>query len=196
MKISSGIFYVEWETTKVLRVFLEILGSNGSVLLKQYAANSAFVKGKIWGWSEFSKRKRVLQLEKDRFLPLNTLTARCRMRRCENRSQERVQMYAKTVINFEKLSFIWSIEKFNSLKLEQKIPFVVKSTSQEVLMTLNLFLCQLQHSDEIIFIDFNCVNKKLKYFLFKVFLINNRADNIGCNQREIWYEAYEKKRDV
>ncbi|GFQ89840.1 TD and POZ domain-containing protein 1 [Trichonephila clavata] len=137
----------------------EILGSDGSVLSKEKIDKHAFVKESNFGFPTFIERNRVLQLEKDRFLPLNTLTVRCRMRRCENKSQERVQMYAKTVIDFEKMSFIWAIDKFSCLKNDQKVPFEMKSTSKEILMSFDLFLREGQHSDDLIFIDVQCFKK-------------------------------------
>ncbi|GFV18969.1 TD and POZ domain-containing protein 3 [Trichonephila clavipes] len=168
----------------------EILGSDGSVLEEKHATKHEFPKASIWGLFENLERTRVFQFEKDNFLPLNTLTLRCRMRRCENRSQKRVEMFAKTVINFEKMSFIWDIKNFSSLTRDQRIPFVMNSSSKEVLMKLNLFLCEGRNSNEIIVIDFHSVNKKMKYFLFKAFLIADGGNKTYCNQREFWCEGY------
>ncbi|GFU61277.1 TD and POZ domain-containing protein 3 [Trichonephila clavipes] len=92
------------------------------------------------------------------------------------------------------MAFVWAIEKFSSLKLDQRVPFLMKSAFKEELMTLNLFLCEGQHSDEIIFIDFNNVSKKMKYFLFKAFMIDDKGNKIACNQREFWYEEHTKSR--
>ncbi|GFR06501.1 TD and POZ domain-containing protein 3 [Trichonephila clavata] len=179
------------ESIEIEFVF-EILRRDGSVLKKRSLTKQEFKKVASKGCSKFVKRKRVLQFEKDNFLPQNTLTARCRIRRYKNRSQERVQMFAKTVINIEKMSFIWDIKKFSSLKLEQRIPFVMNSSSKKVLMKLNLFLCEERHNNEIIFIYFDSVNKKIKYFLFKAFLIDDGGNKINCNQREFWCEENEK----
>ncbi|GFY42617.1 hypothetical protein TNIN_324991 [Trichonephila inaurata madagascariensis] len=68
----------------------EILGSDGSVLEEMHETKHEFPKAYIWGWSENLERTRVFQFEKHHLLPLNTLTVRCRMRRCENRRQERL----------------------------------------------------------------------------------------------------------
>ncbi|GFQ63899.1 TD and POZ domain-containing protein 1 [Trichonephila clavata] len=171
---------------------LEILGIDGSVLGKKNEGKHEFIIDEYMGDSSFVEWTRVLQFEKNNFSPLNTLTVCCKMRRCENRSKECMQMFAKTVINVEKMSSIWDIKQFSSLKLEQRIPFVMKSMSKEVLMKLNLFLCEGRRSDEIIFIDFDCVNKKMKYFYFKVFLIADGGNKIDCNQRDFWCKENEK----
>ncbi|GFS59812.1 TD and POZ domain-containing protein 1 [Trichonephila clavipes] len=171
---------------------LEILGSDGTVLQKSDSTGQEFLITDSWGCSKMIERRRVFQFEKNNFVPLNTLTVCCRMRRCENRSHERVQMCAKTVINFEKMSCVWNTEKFSTLKLKQRIPFVMNSKSKEVLMTLNLFLCEGRYSDEIISIDFNCVNEKIKYFHFKVFLIDDEGYKTLCNQQEFWCKGDEK----
>ncbi|GFU61311.1 TD and POZ domain-containing protein 4 [Trichonephila clavipes] len=110
---------------------LEFLGSDGSILKEMYSAQRTFGKEGNCGLPECVERKRVLQLERDRFLPLNILTVRCRMRRSENRSQECVHMCAKTVINFQKMSSVGAIEKFSSLKLDQRVPFLMKSAFKE-----------------------------------------------------------------
>ncbi|GFU66278.1 kelch-like protein 6 [Trichonephila clavipes] len=178
-----------------IEYILEFVGSDGSVLKERYYAKHAFEKERMsWGCKTFALRSAVLQLEKDRFLPLNTLTARCRMRRCENRSQECVQMCAKTVINVEKMSFIWAIEKFSSLKIDQNIPFEMKSLSKEVLMSFGLFLREGQHSDDSIFIDIKCFIKNYKYFLFKVFLMDDSGKKTECQQRGFWYSKHEKNK--
>ncbi|GFY76920.1 TD and POZ domain-containing protein 1 [Trichonephila inaurata madagascariensis] len=96
---------------------LEIVGSDGCVTKERCYIKQEFVKESSCGCGTFALSTTVLQLEKDGFFSQNTLTVRCRMRRCENRSQECVQMCAKTVINVENMSFIWAIEKFSSLKL-------------------------------------------------------------------------------
>ncbi|GFR00815.1 tdpoz3 [Trichonephila clavata] len=172
---------------------LEILGSDDSVLEERYVAKHAFEKeNNSWGLPDIVERTRVLQSEKDRFLPLNTLTVRCRMRRCENKSQERVQMYAKTVIDFEKMSFIWAIDKFSCLKNDQKVPFEMKSTLKEVLMSFGLLLREGQHSDDLIFIDIQCFIKNCKYFLFKVFLMDNTGKKTQRRQREFCYNTRQK----
>ncbi|GFU66281.1 kelch-like protein 6 [Trichonephila clavipes] len=114
------------------------------------------------------------------------------MCRCKNRSQERLQIYAKTVINVEKMSFIWAIEKFSGLKFDQKILFEMKSLSKEVSMSFGLFLREGQHSDDLIFIDINCFIKNYRYFLFKVFLIDVTGGKNECGQREFWYRNHEK----
>ncbi|GFQ79619.1 TD and POZ domain-containing protein 3 [Trichonephila clavata] len=118
---------------------LEFLRSNGSVLVKEYSDKTSFRKSGGLGFPKFVGRTRVMQLEGDPLLPLNILTVRCRVCRCENRGQECVQTYAKTVINFEKISFVWAVEKFSSLKLDQRIPFEMKSTSKEVFMDVCIY---------------------------------------------------------
>ncbi|GFQ89228.1 TD and POZ domain-containing protein 1 [Trichonephila clavata] len=148
---------------------LEILGSDGSVLEKKKETKKEFSIDDYGDDSLYVERTRVLQFEEKHFFPLSTLTVCCKVRRCENRSQERVQMFAKTVINFEKMSSIWDIKQFGSLELEQRIPFVMKSMSKEELMKLNLFLCEGRHSDEIIFIDLNWMNEKMNISTLKCF---------------------------
>ncbi|GFR08826.1 tdpoz3 [Trichonephila clavata] len=92
------------------------------------------------------------------------------------------------------MSFIWAIDKFSCLKIDEKIPFEMKSTSEEVVMSFGLILCEGQHSDDLIFIDIQCFIKKYKYFLFKVFLMDDTGKNTESKEQEFWYNAHLKNK--
>ncbi|GFU04256.1 TD and POZ domain-containing protein 5 [Nephila pilipes] len=168
----------------------EVLGNDHSILTERKIEKREFKKGVPWGKDELRKWIKVLKIDKESYLPLNILTIRCRMGRCDTKCIDPVQMCAKTVISFEKRSFFWAVEKFNSLHPNRRIPFTMESTSKEILMKFCLFVSEGQNSDEIVFIEISCFLKHFKYFILKIFLIDNGGKKNDCGELEFWYDVH------
>ncbi|GFU04246.1 TD and POZ domain-containing protein 3 [Nephila pilipes] len=168
---------------------LEVLGKDHSVLTERHVSKKKFVKGGDWGFNEYEERIKVLKIVKESYLPLNILTIRCRMGRCDTKCIDPVLMCAKTVISFKKRSFNWAVENFNSLHPNRRIPFTMESASKEILMKFCLFVSKGQYSDEI-FIEISCFLNHFKYFILKIFLIDNGGKKSGCCELEFWYDVH------
>ncbi|GFU04254.1 TD and POZ domain-containing protein 3 [Nephila pilipes] len=66
----------------------------------------------------------------------------------------------------------------------------MESTSKEILMKFCLFVSEGQNSDEIIFIEISCFLKHFKYFILKIFLIDNGGNKIDFGGLDFWYNVH------
>ncbi|GFR23872.1 hypothetical protein TNCT_323351, partial [Trichonephila clavata] len=66
-----------------------------------------------WWFSEFHE-KELFQHERQKFLPADILTARCRMWKKFGQIIEERQCFARTRIGVERRSFVWTVPRFST----------------------------------------------------------------------------------
>ncbi|GBM04525.1 Speckle-type POZ protein [Araneus ventricosus] len=157
--------------------------------LRLKTAESDFVRSFGFGFSSFAKRKDVYDTSRDLFLPQDTLTVRCRIwKKGESMTQD-VRCFARTRIGVEKRSFLWNLEKFNTLEPEKKCTYLIKSPkNDEPMMSVDLFVTAGTICDEIIRFELSLEDKTIKYSTFRLSLVDASGNKVECNQEEFWFD--------
>ncbi|GFU42074.1 hypothetical protein NPIL_351651 [Nephila pilipes] len=165
-----------------------------SVLQPSVTLEDIFEKGQNKGKSEFLKRENVFD---SNLLSKDNLTVICRIWEIKRRNKwrkigretetkeknERISLFARTILKAEKRYLVWIIEKFSSFQLSERNTLVVLSSSDEKLMTLEFFLTE-DCCDELITICVSYCNPSIKHFRFHSYLLD---DTIG-NKIEFGYQ--------
>ncbi|GFU23984.1 TD and POZ domain-containing protein 1 [Nephila pilipes] len=100
-------------------------------------AKNSFEKDNTWGFRKFAKKK-FFHLKRTSYLPKDTLTVCCKIRKSTGNNKNFGECVARTRILIERRSFIWSVDRFSSLVLRQTY-MINSSTEGKNIMTLNLF---------------------------------------------------------
>ncbi|KAF8771099.1 Speckle-type POZ protein-like B like protein [Argiope bruennichi] len=121
----------------------------------------------------------VLCERKAEFLPNNTLTIRCQIRR-RDIGIVRDLCFARTQLRDEGLSFIWAVENFSLLLLGHKINY----TLQHCGFTLNLIL-YLEQDDDMLHIEIHALGGRYCSIKYKISAMDTKGKIIhsvenGC----------------
>ncbi|GBM83040.1 TD and POZ domain-containing protein 4 [Araneus ventricosus] len=114
-------YYLARETDKsglrIIRVAFELsfLDSYGIQLVKKMQ-EASIKKDEFKGFAEFVEQAVVFTHRKYEYLPENTLTACCRMKRIGEQPQESVFCSANSVLGVEQSSFYWNIRDFSKIR--------------------------------------------------------------------------------
>ncbi|GFR07479.1 TD and POZ domain-containing protein 5 [Trichonephila clavata] len=171
---------------------LEFLSMDGSVIKRMSVSKQIFKQDDGFGYPEVEKREDVIVKDRDCFLPFDTLSVRCRIRRSRTNPVETAELFARTIISVEKRCFVWNIENFSALEFDQKTPYVIRSTTGDVLMTLNLFLSGGQSSDDIIIINITSPRQKVKYFSLNVYLTDRNGNKLDGGEQQFFSDRLER----
>ncbi|GBN57041.1 TD and POZ domain-containing protein 4 [Araneus ventricosus] len=87
------------------------------------------------------------------------------------------------------MSFQWSIEKFSNFTPEEIKTFVIKSTSKDVMMKINLFLTEAQYSMSNIFMNICPVAQCVKYFTVRTFILNSKNSKVDSGEFKCWFDS-------
>ncbi|CAL1289765.1 unnamed protein product [Larinioides sclopetarius] len=120
-----------------LRVAFELsfLDSDGVQLVKK-SREVSFSRDTFKGFSEFVKQAEVYTHRRLEYLPDDTLTACCRMRRIVGPTQKPVICSATSVIGVKKSSFDWNIENFSIIRPGRKRSIEKNNPSLKIQFTL------------------------------------------------------------
>ncbi|GFS75541.1 TD and POZ domain-containing protein 3 [Nephila pilipes] len=132
------------------------------------------------GHYEFVNRDDVLKIRKEAFLPHDTLRALCKIWRLDKKVAESTRIFARTIIVVERRYFVWNIKKFSTLKPNQKTTFVIRSISQEVLMTFNFALNCEQCGEDKIIVGIASSFKNVKFLTFECFVLDTAGGKADC----------------
>ncbi|KAF8771527.1 speckle-type POZ protein-like [Argiope bruennichi] len=171
---------------------LEFIAANGSILTKGETKHK-FSKESRWGYPCFQKRKTVFITKRMKFLPQDILTTRCSMklnRILDQKSIENRNLFARTIINVERKSLLWTIKGFSSFATDQKNGLVIKSASKEILLKIDLFLTGGQSSEEKINLDICPGDRCMNFFTMKTLILVNdeMEEDINAGEFECWCE--------
>ncbi|GBM90095.1 hypothetical protein AVEN_149403-1 [Araneus ventricosus] len=114
---------------------LSFLDSYGIQLVKK-SREATFTRDKFKGFSEFVEQAVVYTHRRHEYLPEDTLTACCRMRRIGGPSQKPVICSATSVIGVERNSFDWDIENFSIIRPGRKRSIQKSNPSIKIQLTL------------------------------------------------------------
>ncbi|GFS95074.1 speckle-type POZ protein B [Nephila pilipes] len=143
-----------------------LLAENESPLKSTSVFNSSFCKGSnCWGLRKFEKIV-IIQLQKVRYLPKDTLTVCCKIWSSTGIMKQDGRCVARTRIGIERRSFVWTVKQFSSLGSKVKNIYTIRSTTEdELIMTLDLF------TQEVIRLDLSASNRNL-IFHFQMSIVN------------------------
>ncbi|GFS80039.1 TD and POZ domain-containing protein 1-like [Nephila pilipes] len=175
---SSSIEYIGLE-------FELSLQSQDSLSLYQerFLFTESFMIDQAWGKHEMNKREDVFGAEKAKFLEDDTLTAYCRLRKCNELNVETVNLCARTIVKVEKGAFVWNIDQFSRLEPLQRRTLALRFNSEEHVATLELFLSG-RCFEEVINIDISFHDPAIKYFTLKSFLLDGMGEELDCGHYE------------
>ncbi|KAF8771927.1 Speckle-type POZ protein B like protein [Argiope bruennichi] len=122
---------------EIIRIAFELsfLDHCGMPLVKR-SRETSFTKDKNKGFSEFVEQAVVYIHKRFEYLPEDTLTACCRMRRAGELTQKTVFCSATTVIGVEQSSFDWNIDNFSKIRSGRKR--TMRKTNPSVKIELSL----------------------------------------------------------
>lgn len=155
---------------------LSFLAEDDTLLQPSIASTATFTKGQWKGTRKFKTRDEVFN---SKCLPQDILIAYCRIWISNKKCMGNVKMFANTIINVDKLSFVWSIENFCKMDTSQKNSYAIISAYGENMVTLELFLTG-DCSDELINICIKSYNPMVRYFRFDSFLLDVTGNIINC----------------
>ncbi|CAL1276734.1 unnamed protein product [Larinioides sclopetarius] len=173
-----------------LEYHLETLNADGSILTKRNA-KLAFHKGTCGGFPVFLNRNSVLLKSRVRYLPQDILTIRCRIKRLDEKSLEIRQIFARTIINVERRSLLWTVQGFSSLTTNQKKRLLIKSASGKELIKFDLFLTGGQCFEEKINLNIHFIDKRMEFFTLQTFLLEVGGIKVDSGKYENWRELGE-----
>ncbi|CAL1288870.1 unnamed protein product [Larinioides sclopetarius] len=166
---------------------LEILDGDGSALVTNEATYK-FGKNERMGFSKVIRRPAIIT-EKNTYLPQDILTLRCRMKRFEEKIIQIQQIFAQTVINVERTSFVWRIEEFSKMRAEETKSFIIKSASGCQMIKIDLSLSNEQESEEKVILSTCSFERYLKFSSIKTFLIDSKKQKIDSGEFECLLES-------
>ncbi|GIX99915.1 TD and POZ domain-containing protein 4 [Caerostris extrusa] len=145
---------------------LSFMAADGSALQESKLIKTTIPKGEGYGWAEFVTTEEVFFRNSSRFLPDDTLTARCRMWRSDGKTPENGRMYARTHLGVEARSAVWNIDEFSLLEPWQKF-------------------------EKVLHFKLTAVDQKIKMATIQLSLLDNAGDKTECVKGEVWFNAPE-----
>ncbi|KAG8178311.1 hypothetical protein JTE90_026281 [Oedothorax gibbosus] len=141
----SGVLYREKSDEGPLTITLDLdfaILSKGSLpLVVQERKAQSFIKNFSWKFSGLCKRTKLLGSRRNTFLPNDSLTVRCRMRKRNEIIPETIICLARTRIGIQKRTFTWAIKNFSTLQPHQENILTVEAISKQALsLAFKMFL--------------------------------------------------------
>ncbi|GFU46564.1 TD and POZ domain-containing protein 5 [Nephila pilipes] len=165
---------------------VEYVSLDGLAFKKLFEVKQAFKKNEDFGYYEMQKRIHIVD-NKDWFLNNDSLTVRCRLKKRYTNPFAVAELHARTIVNVERRRFVWDIANFSSLELDGKSPYVIRSTAEEILLTLNLFF-----SEDSIFVSISSPQLKVKYFGLKIFLTDESGNEMDGGGQQFFSDKLER----
>ncbi|GBL76035.1 TD and POZ domain-containing protein 4 [Araneus ventricosus] len=164
---------------------LSFLSMDNVVLASKKYENITFSAGS----REFKERKELFFCNRSAYLSQDKLRARCRIWKIDEGMTEDVECFARTRICIERVSFLWNIKNFSSLRPEEKRSKQIKSVLEdEVLITFDLFIKNGNGDEEPINLLLVSNNDKVKYFVLHLTALNEMIRN-----QSVFHDANEAK---
>ncbi|GFY55609.1 TD and POZ domain-containing protein 3 [Trichonephila inaurata madagascariensis] len=169
-----------------ITIFFELsfLAADGSAIMSSEISEDFFDRGKDGGSPKFLG-KELLQSERQKFLPHDILTVRCRMWKNFGQMIEERQCFARTRIGVERRSFIWTVPEF----CFDKFSFNIKSILDDKrVMTLNLNLRhELYNGLQVILED-----KRLKCTILNFHLLDAFGNKVKYLKKKVIFAEYKQ----
>ncbi|KAF8777722.1 TD and POZ domain-containing protein 1-like [Argiope bruennichi] len=174
---------------------LSILASGRSAIC--YEKNeSAFTKGIGRGLVRFVKMQEVLLHRKADYLPDDTLRVRCKIWKKEGKFQPITDIYARTRIGTEHVSFLQVVEDFSTLKPNEKKTSQYKSLSQNGgSLSCSFYFTDASCCDGTIMMEITPSCKTHILTKCKVFLMDHTGKIIKCGFSDVRFNAIKTEMD-
>ncbi|GFR30512.1 speckle-type POZ protein [Trichonephila clavata] len=172
---------------------LAFLSKSGKILWSYRETKHAFFKRSTREcFPEISLEEIVRN--KSKYLPLNTLTARCKIWRWDGKDAVDKYFLAETRVAVQRRFFQWEIEQFSTMGHNEKKHLVIRSITNEILITFDLYFNGGQLGEEVIDIGIRVFNPNAKYLTFKTFVLDSNGSLTNCGMEEFVWEGSKKKR--
>ncbi|GBO24480.1 TD and POZ domain-containing protein 4 [Araneus ventricosus] len=161
---------------------LSILGGNGSPVKAFKRNRRPFYKDSSYGGSDIPTWDEIFRLNRDSFLPNDTLTICCKMWKIGEEFDIPLQCSARTKIAVEH-SFNAKIPNFKKFEIGKNKGILIGSTKTQ---NVNFILCSTDglHGDESMFIEVFSTDDKIRFFTFKLYVLDNRGGKVECSRDE------------
>ncbi|GBN23585.1 Speckle-type POZ protein [Araneus ventricosus] len=168
---------------------IAFLDKNGTYLTERTLLKRVFGKERIWGFSEFEAREKVFITKRKSFLPEDTLTVQCTIWiKYEYQTLVKPDLcFARTVFKVNRKSFLWQIPKFSTLKPG------LRSKFQDDLIDFDIVLNEIEDLVKKLDIDIISFNENIKYFLFRISIINSYGEKEPCGEHEYFASDIEER---
>ncbi|CAL1294597.1 unnamed protein product [Larinioides sclopetarius] len=178
---------------KEIRFELAFINNNGSVLKSWHAIDYDFRKSVGYGFLDFAEREEVFNTRRSKFLPQDTLTARCRIWKSDGEMSEDVCCFARTRIGVQKRSFLCKVNNFSTLESGEKFTYDIESVDHnKVLISIHFSLTEGLGSEEIILFELIHQDQDIKFSILELFLLSASRNRIRCNREEFWFQDSSK----
>ncbi|XP_055952006.1 speckle-type POZ protein-like [Argiope bruennichi] len=132
---------------------ISLLSAEGYPLVKMMDRKQ-FKNSSNYVLRRFAKTDEVYNVRKDEFLPEGTLTIQCRIWR-KNLGISKVDLhYFRTKKNADRISFLWSIKNFSTLRQDVKRTHYVNPTTERVPQLTATFFFVKKKGKESLFMNF------------------------------------------
>ncbi|GBM17323.1 hypothetical protein AVEN_237303-1 [Araneus ventricosus] len=170
---------------------LQFLTEDGMVLRGYRDRKAIFGKDMARGYEEFIKRQTVFFDEKETYLANDTLTALCIIKSNHKRVKLIKKFFARTIIKVNRTSFYWNIGRFRNLEGDRKISHDIRSLKNKDLLTCNFYMSGEQFSPKSANVSISVHDKKIKFLILKVFLVDISGEKVKCGQ-QFYFNGFSK----
>ncbi|GBM73846.1 TD and POZ domain-containing protein 5 [Araneus ventricosus] len=165
---------------------LAILDKDGSFLTERIRSKFSLKKGQYIGFQKYVERKRVFVTEREAFLPDDSLTVQCTIWRKDETPIKTKKLSARTVFKVNQRSFVWRIDEFSTLKPGFRNKF------KDDLIDFDLVLDEILDLVKKLDIDIISFHENIKYFSFKISIINSKGEKEECGKHEYFVNDLKK----
>ncbi|GFR30520.1 speckle-type POZ protein B [Trichonephila clavata] len=175
---------------------LEFLSGSGKTVCSHRGEKQTLSKCSYPGFYSTLCREEVFVRNKSEYLPLNTLSARCKIWRCDGKDAVDKYFLAETRVAVQRRSFHWQIENFSTIGCNDTKHLVIRSITNQILMTFDLYFTGGQLGKEVIDIGIRVFKPNAKYLTFKAFVLNSNGSFTNCGMEEFLWEGCKEKRTL
>ncbi|GIY35227.1 speckle-type POZ protein B [Caerostris darwini] len=157
--------------------------------------NISFEKGIECGTSIFIARSKVLIQNKQAYLPQDTLTICCRMWMTDEGICDEGQIFARTRIQFENISFVHKIEGFDELEKDQEETVDIESSlGEKLFVSIGIFEINDPCCEEKIVVEIIPEDKdQIEVISCMLHLMNASRETVKCGQLDNRFDLVKKE---
>ncbi|CAL1276738.1 unnamed protein product [Larinioides sclopetarius] len=161
---------------------LALLNKDGS-FLKERTVRKGFRKKEDWGFQEFIERDQVFFTKKEASISEDTLTLQCTLWKHGEACAQLKHSQARTVFTVNRRSFVWKIDAFSTLKPGSKNRLTDGFNDFDLVLNE-----ELDDLEKKIILNINSIDLRIKYFSFKISLIDLEGKRENCKMKEYFID--------
>ncbi|CAL1275157.1 unnamed protein product [Larinioides sclopetarius] len=163
---------------------IALLDKDGSVLEDKHIWEKGFQKEKSVFFYVCKGQEKVPENERKSFLPSDTLTIQCKIWQKDEDPVVLELLSAQTVFKVQRRSFVWTIDKFTTLKPHQQSKFMLIDKMTDGAINFNLVLNKRSGSDNKIDINICSFDECINFISFKVLITDSKGIKVNCGNHE------------